>query len=322
MPLSKPDTDRYNNIRNRRLYPGMTRWFNPILLIQLLMKVIVSDLFGQYADRRLVIAALDTVDEAEHMRRTQIQGDLKRDSQGALWIDFVADLGDGFDPTYAIATLLAAPTLEFGGEQLPAGQLLIMGGDEVYPNASREAYEYQLHDPYELARPDPNRRQKEGPLVYAVPGNHDWYDGLVMFLSLVCGEWPWHLGAWRTRQRRSYFALQLTDSWWLWATDIQLADDMDEAQASYFGIIAKNMPDTAKVILCSAEPGWLYTNSHRSSWDIINYTGRLARKAGKRFAFALFLSGDTHHYSRYVSKEGVHYITSGAAAPSCIRRIN
>jgi hypothetical protein len=35
-------------------YPKMTAWFNPGLLAKLLWRVIVSDLFGQYADRRLI----------------------------------------------------------------------------------------------------------------------------------------------------------------------------------------------------------------------------------------------------------------------------
>ena len=35
-------------------YPQMTRWFNPGLLIKLLWRVIIADVFGQYADRRLI----------------------------------------------------------------------------------------------------------------------------------------------------------------------------------------------------------------------------------------------------------------------------
>jgi hypothetical protein len=71
--------------------------------------------------------------------------------------------------------------------------------------------------------------------VLAIPGNHDWYDGLVLFLAFFCKEKPWHLGEWRSYQRRSYFAIRITESWWLWATDIQLADDMDQPQAEFLG---------------------------------------------------------------------------------------
>src|SRR4051812_13271492 len=113
-------------------YPRMTAWFNPVLLGRLLWRVVLSDLFGQYADRRLIVAALDTVrseepPQADHparpnefVRRARqfMPGEpneytctLTPDAEGAVWVDFVADLGDGFDATYAVACLLAQETL-------------------------------------------------------------------------------------------------------------------------------------------------------------------------------------------------------------------
>ncbi|MEY9590865.1 hypothetical protein ABIA06_003156 [Bradyrhizobium yuanmingense] len=56
-----------------------------------------------------------------------------RDKDDALWIDFVADLGDRFDATFAIASLLSQEQLKIDEKSLPRGQLLVMGGDEVYP---------------------------------------------------------------------------------------------------------------------------------------------------------------------------------------------
>lgn len=76
-------------------YPTMTWWFHPLLLSKLLLRVIVSDMFGQYADRRLVMAALDRVPNKELYERTQLK--LPTDADGNLWVDYVADLGDGFD---------------------------------------------------------------------------------------------------------------------------------------------------------------------------------------------------------------------------------
>ena len=46
------------DIHDRSVYPSMAHWFNPVLISKLLWKVIVSDVFGQYADRRLMVAAL------------------------------------------------------------------------------------------------------------------------------------------------------------------------------------------------------------------------------------------------------------------------
>jgi len=56
MPVKSPVT-----LKELAAYPQMARWFNPILLLKLLRNVIVSTMFGQYADRRLIVAALDTV---------------------------------------------------------------------------------------------------------------------------------------------------------------------------------------------------------------------------------------------------------------------
>ena len=196
----------------------MTHWFNPWLLFKLLQNVIISSIFGQYADRRLMIAALDTVSPEEHERRAKsFRNYFQPDSNGAVWLDFVADLGDGFDSTYAIATLLARQELVVGNDKLPRGQALIMGGDEVYPAASEQTYRNQLRQPYAWAFPDHDRKSADGVPVFAVPGNHDWYDGLVMFLAFFCSEKIWHLGNWRSQQKRSYFAIQITDTWWLWA---------------------------------------------------------------------------------------------------------
>jgi hypothetical protein len=127
-------------LNDTKTYPRMAHWFNPVLLLQLLNNVVVSSMFGQYADRRLMIAALDTVPPEEHARRAEeFRSRLEPDKDGGVWIDWVADLGDGFDSTYAVASLLAKRELKVGDVDLPRGQALVMGGDEVYPKATRQA---------------------------------------------------------------------------------------------------------------------------------------------------------------------------------------
>lgn len=310
------------DLRGLSKYPRMTGWFSPSLLLRLLWRVILSDLFGQYADRRLIVAALDTVPTGELVDRAQqfMPGrnnqeiwSLKADEEGAVWVDFVADLGDGFDATYAIASLLAQEKLSVGGQELKRGQILVMGGDEVYPRASSETYQKQLRDPYDWAFPDPNPGLIKGPPVYAVPGNHDWYDGLVLFLALFCRKTHMHLGGWRTHQRRSYFAVQLTEQWWIWAIDAQLADDIDQPQKEYFLEIAKILPDNAKIILCGPEPGWLYTaKAGNRALSVMSYVGWIALKERRGLTIPLVLSGDTHHYSRFIADNGTtQFVTSG-----------
>ena len=42
-------------------YPRMTGWFQPMLLARMLRRMLISETFGHYADRRLLVAALDEV---------------------------------------------------------------------------------------------------------------------------------------------------------------------------------------------------------------------------------------------------------------------
>ncbi len=317
MPATPPPS-----LENLAQYPKMTSWFRPDVLAKLLWRVIVSDLFEQYADRRLIVAALDTVSDQELIDRAQqfVPGKgnsevwtLEPDAEGVIWIDFLADLGDGFDATYAIASLLSQETLTIGGHVTRRGQMLFMGGDEVYPNAAPETYRRQLRDPYDWAFPDPNPRSAKGPPVYAIPGNHDWYDGLVQFLALFSRKQHLHLGGWRSHQHRSYFALQISEKWWIWGIDAQLYDDVDQPQKDYFSAIARGMPSDANIILCGPEPGWLYTRKPNSkSLSVINEVGWIALAANKGLKIPIVLSGDTHHYSRYAGDDGVtQFITSG-----------
>lgn len=113
LPSEVPNAcDRAPSLEELAKYPTMTRWFRQGLLAKLLWRVIVAELFGQYANRRLIVAALDTVSDDELVERAQQfapgSGNddctLTPDPEGAIWIDYVADLSDGFDATYAIAS--------------------------------------------------------------------------------------------------------------------------------------------------------------------------------------------------------------------------
>lgn len=315
------------SLEQLKQYPVMTSWFAPGLLAKLLKRVVVSEMFGQYADRRLLVAALDPVKDEELTLRarqffpgTPFADESQRpptvftpDQDGAIWIDFVADLGDGFDSTFAVASLLARDKLTADGHTLPRGQLLVMGGDEVYPNADPKFYHEQLINPYAWAWPDLSPKSLAGPPVYAIPGNHDWYDGLVLFLAYFTRKWPHtHLGSWRTWQRRSYFALQLTKTVWIWGMDAQLADDVDQPQKDYFDTIAKSMEPHSKIILCGPEPGWLYTlQNGNKSLSVIDNVAWSAVNTKHGLRIPLVLSGDTHHYSRYSGNDGTQFVTSG-----------
>lgn len=71
---------------------------------------------------------------------------LKVDSSGGFWFDYMADCGDGFNSSYQVARMLAQPVIGASKNgkllQLPRGSLLINGGDLAYPNPSESRYVY------------------------------------------------------------------------------------------------------------------------------------------------------------------------------------
>lgn len=292
----------------------MVRWFDPSVLFKVIKPVIISGIFGDYADRRLIHAALDACSNDNLISRADIRSSFNEDKDGSIWFDYTADTGDGFDSTYTIASLIARPTLSMGACETRRGDLLVLGGDQVYPDASYESYFERFRKPYKWAFPDQTDISEEKhPLMYAIPGNHDWYDGLDLFLALFCKKRSWSVGNWRTPQQRSYFALRLSNNWWLWGVDIQLSERIDQPQEDYFDFIASKMPEASNLIICTAAPGWLYGSStHNLSYQSLGYVAGIAHRSGKDIRIPLVLSGDTHHYSRYKAEHaGTQFVTAG-----------
>ncbi len=268
------------------------RWFQPGELVRAGVRAVLGDLFGSYADKREIQAAL-------RPRPSQPEFDYAADGD-ELWLDFVADIGDGFDATYTIARLLAEPTLSLGGHETQRGRILIMGGDEVYPTATRRQYQDRSAGPYRAALPcaDPARY----PHLFALPGNHDWYDGLTSFLRLFAQD-RW-IGGWKTRQSRSYFAVRLPQRYWLWGIDIQLQADMDDPQRLYFMEAAAKLEAGDRVILCTAEPSWVRSAEGEPDGyrNLAFLQERMIRPRGAEAV--LMLTGDSHHYARYQREDG------------------
>ena len=292
----------------------MVRWLSPGQLTATAVRALLSSIFGSYADRREVQAALHQADPAQaDPDCAPTDGGIYRydglsDPAAGFWLDFVADLGDGFDATYTVAWLLGQPSLPIpldaeslvparadgvAGARTLRGQILIMGGDQVYPTASRNEYINRLAGPYEAALP---WSPPPVPHLYAIPGNHDWYDGLTAFLRLFCQR-RW-IGAWRTQQNRSYFALQLPDRWWLLGLDAQLESDIDQPQREYFCRVAERMRPGDRVILCTAQPSWAHTGSDPTAFDNLAFFEKTVL-APSKVELVLTLTGDLHHYSRY-----------------------
>ena len=282
----------------------MVRWYDPLQLIRTGMEVAASTLFGRHSDFRLLEALA-----APGVQFDDDWGNLRADE--SLWIDYVADVGDGWNSTYAIACALARPALTLKDDQgnsheTKRGSILVFGGDEVYPAASRTEYKQRLVGPYETAL---RTTVPPHPSVYAIPGNHDWYDSLVSFTRLFCSR-RWFAG-WQVKQTRSYFAAKLPRGWWLIGTDVQLGSDLDQPQVEYFESVAEKMGPDDRVILCDAEPHWIYAQAYGqidSDYNENNLAFLEKTLGGK---VAVFLAGDLHHYRRHEDPDGKQKITAG-----------
>ena len=227
-----------------------------------------------------------------------------------------------------MASLLAEPHLEIDGveQPLPAGQMLLMGGDQAYPYASMLEYKRRLltpfnlttwHDPLPPAE-KPGRRPRK---LFILPGNHDWYDGLASFDELFCTRRDGvsnglRMGHWECQQHRSYWAIELPNDWWIWGLDIQLTASVDVGQVQYFNAVSARLPKDdktkAKIILCIATPSWHVGDEAGTTEAYSGNLQRILNLAIERARVSVILAGDDHHYARYFNNDHrLNLITSG-----------
>jgi hypothetical protein len=289
-PPRRPTSDTELGFTKR----DAVRWFSPSTLARAATKVVLSAAFGDYLDKREMESTL--------------KADVLTAGVGAedVWIDFIADTADGFDQTYSVAWCAAQRNIEPIGpdkqrRKLPRAQLVVFGGDEVYPYATPKEYEDRFSGPYLAAlpwtEPDPSRHNEGHPSMLAIPGNHDWYDGLTGFMRLFAqGDW---IGGRKLEQKRSYFAVDLPGPFWLWGIDIQSDNYVDAAQIAYFKAAAETMVknDDNALILCTAKPSWTEVVDSKDAYRNLAFVERTLVPDSTRTI--LMLSGDKHHYARY-----------------------
>lgn len=283
------------------------RWLSPAELARAGVKAVLATIFADYADKRELQAVLPS---------TLLWAPRESIADGGVWLDFVADLGDGFEATSTVASYLAEPTLMVRAPDgttdpptaLPRGSLLVMGGDEVYPTASARDYEDRTTGPYAAALPE----AEDSPQLVALPGNHDWYDGLTSFLRIFTQGG--RVGGWQLTQTRSYFAVQLPSRWWLVAVDSQLGTYIDKPQLDYFERhVTQNLQPGDGIIVCSAVPTWVHTaTGSPDAFDTLHWFERThlrqRRVVGSDStepigaSVRLWITGDSHHYVRYAEE--------------------
>ncbi len=286
----------------------MVSWYDPAELMRSARDVFISTVLGRHSDRRL-LEALAAIDEPRFFDCTMEP--LPWSGSGPFWLDYLSDTGDGFNSTYTMATCVAQRLTVKARDgrdlALEPGVVLVLGGDQVYPTASRAEYQRRFVAPFRAAKPEsPEPRPK----IFAIPGNHDWYDSLVSFTRLFVSRD--RIGGWDAPQQRSYFALKLPYGWWLLGTDTQLASDLDRPQVDFFRSVARNMDAGDRVILCNAEPHWIYAKKYEGmdpEYNENNLRFLENEVLGRRIA--VYLAGDLHHYRRHEAADGTQKITSG-----------
>jgi hypothetical protein len=287
----RPTDDSFGQIGFVRRGPH--QWLAPLAVLRQGRREAYAEQVTGYTDRREVLAALDPEPPCETFDLSDADD---------VWVDYLSDTGDGFDAVYTLAWLLSHEELAVGDADTRAGRLLVLGGDETYPTASDDQYRDRLAGPLRAAvpeRPEPARQ------LLAIPGNHDWYDGLGAFTRrFVHSGW---IGAWRTAQRRSYWAVRLPHGWWLWGVDIALEERVDHPQIEYFEAMARRAVELgdgqeSRLVICTAKPSWQRSavgadpaQAYDAGLDYLE--SRVARANGLRVVATI--SGDEHHYARY-----------------------
>ena len=291
---------------SRRVGERMVRWLDPRGLAVTGVEELLSGIFGKYADRRELEASTPAPEPISFRDRDE------------LWIDYIADSGDGWNSTASVAW---AACREWTVGETPVrtvpGDVLVLGGDEVYPSARIDRYRSRLLAPFRAASVDLDAPRGKR-VVYAIPGNHDWYDGLNAFTRVFMK--PGSFLGWAAPQTRSYFAVRLSPRWWLLGIDLAFDRYLDDAQLRFFrelqgpgGILPRDW-----IILCTGKPAWAYQRLRGERRSKGRTEGRIALQEFEdeivyRWGcdLPLVLSGDLHHYSRYASSNGRQRLTVG-----------
>jgi hypothetical protein len=228
----------------------------------------------------------------------------------------LGDPGEGDDSQYAVVPALLS--------QSEGAEFTVICSDVIYPTGEIGDYRSKFFRPY---------RSLDAPM-FAIPGNHDWYDGLHGFMSHLCGidasEAPLEAGpGWRGMLTRL-----------LWRRSLRPGDDdIAQMRAERAGERQRSVPpqpgpywaidagpvrivgiDTGIIGTIDAEQGaWLRRVSYGSDRPKILITGKplyvdarrvpgrirgeqgtvddIVRDPAARYVMAV--GGDTHNYQRY-----------------------
>ncbi len=240
----------------------------------------------------------------------------------------VGDTGEGDASQHAVVK----PLLACGRDT----DFMVVCSDVIYPAGDAEDYDAKFYGPYDgYGRP-----------IYALPGNHDWYDGLVGFMHHLCGAEVSSLPAtegrpsslkerlrrllWRRPARREglparrrdedgrrssqsspYFAID-TGPLLVVGIDTGMGGPIDREQGEWLRRISREV-DKPKILL-TGKP--LYVDGEHHPYPIEGGGTVDEIVCAPEHHYVAAIGGDIHNYQRYSVQVGgrdapLHYIVSG-----------
>lgn len=252
---------------------------------------------------------------------------ITRDDPPTYSFMVLGDTGEGDDPQYAVV-----PGLLKAGD---GSRFAVISSDVLYPVGSVNEYGPKFFQPY---------RDYQAP-IYAVPGNHDWYEGLTGFMRVFCDApqpppaprprtlsagW-WRALLWRSpdtpdearldqaRTLRSAPSQQAAQPGPYWAIDTGplrvigidtgLLGTVDAEQGAWLRRVSQG--DRPK-ILVTGSPIYVDGEHHPCAIDGGGTVDDIVRDPACHYVAAI--GGDIHNYQHYpvdVGGRTVDYVVSG-----------
>ncbi|MFC7911338.1 metallophosphoesterase family protein [Streptomyces nigra] len=253
---------------------------------------------------------------------------IRRDDPDRFSFLVIGDTGEGDDPQYAVV-----PGLLREGRDT---RFAILASDVIYPVGGADDYGPKFFRPYQDYRAP----------IYAIPGNHDWYEDLTAFMRVFCDDAPplppepaprplsrarlrsllWHRPregdgqrldeARKLRSAPDQLASQPGPYWAIDAgpvrivgIDTGLLGTLDAEQGAWLREVSK---DPRPKILITGSPLYVDGEHHPCAIEGGGTVDDIVRDPAHRYVAAI--GGDIHNYQRYPVRVGdrtIQYVVAG-----------
>ncbi|MDI9835527.1 metallophosphoesterase family protein [Streptomyces sp. KAU_LT] len=253
---------------------------------------------------------------------------IRRDDPDRFSFLVIGDTGEGDDSQYAVV-----PGFLKEGQDT---RFAVLASDVIYPVGAADDYGPKFFRPY---------RDYKAP-IYAIPGNHDWYEDLTAFMRVFCDDAPplppepaprtlsrarlrsllWHRPregdgqrldeARELRSDPSQLAVQPGPYWAIDAGPIRivgidtgLLGTIDAEQGAWLREVSR---DPRPKILVTGSPLYVDGEHHPCAIEGGGTVDDIVRDPAHRYVAAI--GGDIHNYQRYPVRVGdrtIQYVVAG-----------